>query len=45
MRIQLVVFTTLAVLLALARCCFAAGEDDASAVEDPTAYLTVLITK
>ena len=40
-----VVFTTPAVLLALARCCFAAGGDHATAVEDPTAYLTILINK
>ena len=44
MKTLLVVITTLAVILALARCCFAAGGDHATA-EIPTAHLTILITK
>ena len=44
MKILLVVFTTLAVFLALSWCCFVAVGDH-SITEGPGTYLTILITK
>jgi len=44
MKILLVVFTSLAVSLALSWCCFVAVGDHCT-TEDPGTYLTILITK